>query len=101
MGVQSWINFSKYIIYQHPHHQGHEGFDGLRPDCVGQVRRLPGAHRLLEENVGSNASEDRNPVKPEAVIVTPTMELARQIHRQAKKFAQGSVLRAVVANGET
>jgi len=62
---------------------------------------VPIVDRLLEENVGSNASEDRTPVKPEAVIVTPTRELARQIHRQAKKFAQGSVLRAVVAYGET
>jgi len=62
---------------------------------------VPIVDRLLEENVGSNASEDRAPVKPEAVIVTPTRELARQIHRQAKKFAQGSVLRAVVAYGET
>ena len=62
---------------------------------------VPIVDRLLDENVGSNASEDRGPVKPEAVIVTPTRELARQIHRQAKKFAQGSVLRAVVAYGET
>ena len=62
---------------------------------------VPIVDRLLEENVGSNASEDRAPVKPEAVIVTPTRELARQIHRQAKKFAHGSVLRAVVAYGET
>ena len=62
---------------------------------------VPIIDRLLEENVGSNAAEGRDAVAPQCVVVTPTRELARQIHRQAKKFAQGSVLRAVVAYGET
>jgi len=64
---------------------------------------VPIIDRLLTENVGSNATDGmcRDAIKPECVVVTPTRELARQIHRQAKKFAQGSVLRAVVAYGET
>lgn len=40
---------------------------------------VPIVGRLLEEYVGSNSSEDRNPVK----------ELSRQIPRQDKKFAEG------------
>ena len=62
---------------------------------------VPIIDRFLEENISGNATEGREPVEPECVIVTPTRELARQIHRQAKKFAQGSVLRAVVTYGET
>lgn len=65
---------------------------------------LPVIDKLLVEQTPSNALADltsREPVKPEVVIVTPTRELARQIHRQAKKFALGSGLRAVVAYGET
>ena len=64
---------------------------------------LPAIDRLLAEGAGNNAVDPmtREAVKPEVVVVTPTRELARQIHRQAKKFAQGTSLRAVVAYGET
>ena len=64
---------------------------------------VPIIHRLLEENVESNQLEMgcRDPVYPECVVVTPTRELAKQIQMQAKKFSQGSVLRAVVTYGET
>jgi len=62
---------------------------------------VPIIDSLLEQNVESNASDSREAIKPECIVITPTRELARQIHRQAKKFAQGSVLRAVVAYGET
>lgn len=41
------------------------------------------------------------PQKPQAVIVAPTRELAIQIKDEARKFANGSVVKAVVAYGGT
>ena len=64
---------------------------------------VPIIQRLLEENVANNQLEEgsREPVHPECVVVTPTRELAKQIQMQAKKFAQDTVLRAVVVYGQT
>ena len=38
---------------------------------------------------------------PQAVIVTPTRELALKIYNEGRKFAQGSQVKCVVAYGET
>jgi len=64
---------------------------------------VPIVSRLLEEETMNNKVEvgTREPVHPECVVVTPTRELAKQIQLQAKKFCQGSDLRAVVVYGQT
>ena len=64
---------------------------------------VPIVSRLTEENVVSNKVEagTRDTVHPECVVVTPTRELAKQIQQQAKKFSQGTELRAVVVYGQT
>jgi len=64
---------------------------------------VPIISRLLEEGTLSNRLEPgtRETVNPECVVVTPTRELAKQIQQQAKKFSQGSELRAVVVYGQT
>ena len=38
---------------------------------------------------------------PQALIITPTRELARQRHDEARKFAQGSTIKSVVSYGGT
>ena len=38
---------------------------------------------------------------PQCVVITPTRELAIQIHNEARKFAQGSMVKSVVAYGGT
>ena len=38
---------------------------------------------------------------PQALIITPTRELALQIYNEARKFAQGSMIKPVVAYGGT
>ena len=38
---------------------------------------------------------------PQALIVTPTRELALQIYNEGRKFAQGSMIKCVVAYGGT
>jgi len=64
---------------------------------------VPIVSRLLEEGIQNNKVEigSRDPVHPECVVVTPTRELAKQIQLQAKKFCQGTELRAVVVYGQT
>ena len=64
---------------------------------------VPIVSRLTEEKVVSNKVEagTRDTVHPECVVVTPTRELAKQIQQQAKKFSQGTELRAVVVYGQT
>jgi len=60
---------------------------------------LPILHTILEAGVESNAGVSE--VNPTAVIVAPTRELAIQIKDEARKFAFGSMVRAVVAYGGT
>lgn len=60
---------------------------------------LPIIHNLLEEGADSNAGSQCQ--KPQAVIITPTRELAIQIHEQSRKFAYGSSLKCVIAYGGT
>ena len=38
---------------------------------------------------------------PQCVVITPTRELAIQIHNEARKFAQGSMIKSVVTYGGT
>ena len=60
---------------------------------------LPILHCLLEEGCEPNAGAC--PQTPQAVIVAPTRELAIQIKDEARKFANGSILKPVVAYGGT
>ena len=56
-------------------------------------------HKLLEDGCEANSGDV--PQTPEAVIVAPTRELAIQIKDEARKFANGSMVKAVVAYGGT
>jgi len=60
---------------------------------------LPIIHKLLESGAENNAGTSRQ--KPQCVVITPTRELAIQIHNEARKFAQGSTVRSVVSYGGT
>lgn len=60
---------------------------------------LPILHELLRVNA-EPASFDACQ-KPRAVIVSPTRELAMQIHNEARKFGHNSALRCVVVYGGT
>ena len=40
-------------------------------------------------------------VSPQALVITPTRELALQIYNEARKFAQGSMIKPVVVYGGT
>ena len=40
-------------------------------------------------------------VSPQALVITPTRELALQIYNEARKFAQGSTIKPVVVYGGT
>ena len=42
-----------------------------------------------------------NNASPQALVITPTRELALQIYNEARKFAQGSSIKPVVAYGGT
>merc|ERR1719291_1386264 len=60
---------------------------------------LPIIHKLIstqaDAGVGSSAAS------PQALVVTPTRELALQIYNEARKFAQGSMVKPAVAYGGT
>jgi len=60
---------------------------------------LPIIHKLIESQAdpGSGSSA----ASPQALVVTPTRELALQIYNEARKFAQGSTIKPVVAYGGT
>ena len=51
----------------------------------------------MEPDAGAGAFT----ANPQALIVTPTRELALQIYNEGRKFAQGSMLKCVVAYGGT
>jgi len=60
---------------------------------------LPIIHKLIESDSSDGSGESSS--KPQCIVVTPTRELARQIYDQARKFAQGSMVKCVVAYGGT
>lgn len=60
---------------------------------------LPIIHQLLESPRDLVISG--NHVEPQAIVISPTRELAIQISDEAKKFAYRSILKIVVAYGGT
>merc|ERR1712240_629771 len=60
---------------------------------------LPIIHRLIECNAEYGSGDSSQ--TPQCVVITPTRELAIQIHNEARKFAQGSVIKSVVVYGGT
>jgi len=60
---------------------------------------IPIIHRLISSDAdpGVGASS----ASPQALVITPTRELAIQIYNEARKFAQGSNIKTVVAYGGT
>ena len=60
---------------------------------------LPIINKLIEAN--SEAGTGDTSQAPQCVVMTPTRELAIQIHNEARKFAQGSMVKSVVAYGGT
>lgn len=60
---------------------------------------LPMIHKILENQ--DAPVREGNTSHPNVVIVSPTRELAIQIHEQAKKFAHNSIVKTVVAYGGT
>merc|ERR1712072_1093411 len=60
---------------------------------------VPIIHKILEDGADPHTGEE--PQKPEAIVVAPTRELAIQITNEARKFANGTVVRPVVAYGGT
>ena len=55
--------------------------------------------RLMESDADGCAGESTQ--CPQCVVITPTRELAIQIHNEARKFAQGSMIKSVVTYGGT
>nr|BAD99524.1 VASA RNA helicase [Moina macrocopa] len=60
---------------------------------------VPVVNILLEKQVQGAPSGEVQ--KPEVVIISPTRELAIQIHREARKFSHNSVLKSVIVYGGT
>merc|ERR1711936_399862 len=60
---------------------------------------LPIIHKLMESDADSCAGASTQ--CPQCVVLTPTRELAIQIHNEARKFAQGSMIKSVVTYGGT
>ena len=60
---------------------------------------LPIIHYLIENAADSAAGASTQ--APQAVVITPTRELAIQIHNEGRKFSQGSNVKSVVAYGGT
>merc|ERR1719187_1091952 len=60
---------------------------------------LPIIHKLIESGAECGAGDSA--ASPQCVVITPTRELAVQIHNEARKFAQGSMVKSVVAYGGT
>jgi len=61
---------------------------------------LPILNKLIQTKVGGNNYEGGR-VAPQAIIITPTRELAIQIYDEARKFAGGSQIQAQVVYGGT
>jgi len=59
---------------------------------------LPIIHQLIVEDADSNQGSR---AAPQALVVTPTRELANQIYTEARKFCAGSMLKCRVAFGGT
>ena len=55
--------------------------------------------RLIESE--ADACIGASTQRPQCVVITPTRELAIQIHNEARKFAQGTMVKSVVAYGRT
>ncbi|XP_046403350.1 ATP-dependent RNA helicase vasa-like [Ischnura elegans] len=64
---------------------------------------LPIIHNILENPTGDDGDDGgyNSSVKPLAVIVSPTRELAIQIFNESRKFAHSSVIRSCVVYGGT
>jgi len=60
---------------------------------------LPILHFLISTDADSHPGAST--CCPQAVIMTPTRELAIQIYHEARKFAQGSMIKAAVVYGGT
>jgi len=60
---------------------------------------LPIISNLLEAGAPTNSGEQCQ--TPQALIITPTRELAIQIYEQSRKFAMGSMIKSCVAYGGT
>merc|ERR1719334_1267358 len=58
---------------------------------------LPIIHRLIESDAECGSGDYSQ--SPQCVVITPTRELAIQIHNEARKFAQGSVIKSVMVYG--
>jgi probable ATP-dependent RNA helicase DDX4 len=59
---------------------------------------LPIVNSLLAQGLSATNSREQS---PQAIIVTPTRELANQINNHARKFCLGSALKSVAAYGGT
>ena len=60
---------------------------------------LPIIHKLISSQADSGVGSST--ASPQALVITPTRELALQIYNEARKFSQGSMIKAVVAYGGT
>ena len=60
---------------------------------------LPIIHKLISSQADSGIGSPT--ACPQALVITPTRELALQIYNEARKFAQGSMIKPVVAYGGT
>jgi len=60
---------------------------------------LPIIHKIIESGVDSGAGQEC--MSPQAIIVTPTRELAIQIWNEGRKFGNNSMVKTCVAYGGT
>jgi len=60
---------------------------------------LPIIHKLIE--IDADPKTGAPTQSPQCVVITPTRELAIQIHNEARKFSQGSMIKSVVTYGGT
>jgi len=60
---------------------------------------LPIIHKLMETEADAQIGSSSQ--SPQCIVITPTRELAIQIHNEARKFSQGSMVKSVVTYGGT